>query len=98
MVERYTLDLAAHLAELARVLRPGGRAIFVVGNSCLRGVSISNADLLVEAARGAGLTLLGRSERELPPARRYLPPSGAPGNSVLEKRMRAESVLSFERP
>lgn len=97
MVERYALDLAAHLAELARVLRPGGRAIFVIGNSCLRGTFIENDRLLVAAAERAGFQLEGWRVRELPDSRRYLPPPSS-GGSVLTKRMRTESVLALSRP
>ena len=96
VVERYALDLAAHLAELARVLRPGGRAIFVIGNSCLRGTFIENDRLLVTAAERAGFRLDGWRVRDLPDARRYLPPPTR-GTSVLTKRMRTESVLLLVR-
>ncbi len=40
MINRYAIDLRAMLAEVARVLKHGGGATFVMGNSCLKGVYI----------------------------------------------------------
>lgn len=39
---------------LARHLKPGGHACFVVGNSTLKGQTYDNADILSEASSGAG--------------------------------------------
>lgn len=97
MVDRYALDLAATLAELHRVVRPGGRAVCVVGNSCLHDVFIENDRLVTAAAERAGFRFTGWHVRELPPARRYLPPPTR-GASTLTRRMRTESVLTFLRP
>lgn len=96
MVDRYALDLAAALAELHRVVRRDGQVICVVGNSCLREVFIENDRLVIAAAERAGFRLTGWHSRELPPARRYLPPPTR-GDSTLAKRMRTESVLTLLR-
>lgn len=96
VVDRYALDLVVILDQLHRVLRPSGRAIFVVGNSCLRGVFIENDRLLAMIAKELGFCLEGWQVRELPAARRYLPPP-ASGTSVLAKRMRTESILTLSR-
>jgi DNA modification methylase len=97
IVARYAADIVQVTEEVARVLRPTGRAVFVVGNSTLRGVFLDNAKLLVDAARGANLTLLDCSVRELPPSRRYLPPPRREGGSALGKRMRSESVILLQK-
>jgi DNA modification methylase len=97
MVDRYALDLAGALAELHRVVRRDGQVICVVGNSCLRDVFIENDRLVIAAAERAGFRLTGWHSRELPPARRYLPPPTR-GVSTLTKRMRTESVLTFLHP
>lgn len=92
MVDRYLLDIDGITREIARVLKRGGKATLVVGNSCLAGTFIRNADFVREAAERAGLHLLENSERELPARNRYLP-IGRDG--ALAKRMRTESVLKF---
>ena len=97
MVRRFTGDMDMVLAETARVLEAGGRAVFVIGNSLIRGVSIDNAAILLAGARLHGLSLTHRSERELPPSRRYLPPPSS-GASPLAQRMRMESILVFRAP
>jgi hypothetical protein len=96
MVFRYAGDLSMMLAEAKRVLRRGGKATFVVGNSCLRGVFISNAECLKALATSLGLTLESEQERDLPVQSRYLPPPES-GASALGRRMRTESVLEFSR-
>jgi hypothetical protein len=98
MIERYTLDLFATVSELSRILKPGSKAILVIGNSTLRGVFVENARIVSAVAELAGFRLAGRHERELPPSRRYLPPPGNRGNSDLERRMRTETILSYIRP
>ncbi|TIW83703.1 MAG: hypothetical protein E5V51_19505 [Mesorhizobium sp.] len=89
VISRYALDLLDMTAEVQRVLKPGGRATFVVGNSCIKGRFINNADGVATSAARAGMTVIETRERDLPIASRYLPVSGA----SLSKRMRTETVL-----
>lgn len=91
MVRRYAVDVDQMIRQVARVLKPGGQATFVVGNSCLQGNFIKNADGVATAAASAGLLEVARSERDLPQQSRYLPVTGA----TLAKRMRTETVLKF---
>lgn len=95
MVRRYAQDVHSFMQELARVTKKDGRVLLVVGNSCLNGVSISNANINVAAAEIVGLQLTVRTERTLPNSNRYLPmpPSHLPG--TLSGRMRTETLLSF---
>lgn len=95
MVDRYLLDLFALLREMRRVLKPRATATLVVGNSRLHGVLIDNAAAVTAAAELTGLTPMERSERELPPARRYLPPPQASETANEPQRMRTEVVLTF---
>ena len=92
MIRRYAGDLRSLLLESARVLSPNGRAVFVVGNSCLKDQFIHNANGVVEAAVLAGMRVVSRRERELPHANRYLPMTD---DGTLSKRMRTETVLTF---
>lgn len=94
MVARYAEDVYRLMSEVARVLKPGGQATMVVGNSCLKGRFIRNSDGVVRAGSMVGLHLSRQVERELPDRRRYLPmPSG--DEAPLGKRMRTESILTF---
>lgn len=94
MVDRYAFDLTLMLRQVSRVLKLGGRAVFVVGNSCLKDVFISNSRGLHVAARLSGLCLLDERERALPTGSRYLP-MPTDNSSALGRRMRTETVLTF---
>ena len=94
MVVRYANDVNCIIREVSRVLRPGGTATLVVGNSCLRDVYISNAAAFRKAAALNELIFFEEFERELPSNRRYLPLTDK-GN--LGKRMRTETIQRFER-
>jgi DNA modification methylase len=92
MIDRYILDVYRMMSEMKRVLRPGGTATLVVGNSCLRSVFLSNSNLVHHAALAAGFKLKNSTERPLPDGSRYLPTNVA---GSLGKRMRTETVLTL---
>ena len=94
MVVRYAHDVDCIVKEVARVLKPGGAVTFVVGNSCLKDVFVSNSGAICKAAALNGLDLFDKFERELPQSRRYLPITER-GN--LGKRMRTETILRCEK-
>lgn len=98
MLERYVLDLYLMSGEIMRVLRPGGEAILVVGNSTIRGEFVDNALFATSAAIHNGMVLTDRSERELPENKRYLPPPKGPLAGHLSKRMRTEVVVRLQKP
>lgn len=98
MIERYVDDMSAMLSELRRVLRPGGKAVLVIGNSCVRGVFVENALAIELIARELGFEVTQRRERQLPLNRRYLPPPTGPRTSSLSKRMRTETILTLLHP
>jgi SAM-dependent methyltransferase len=98
MLRRYVRDISEMTSEISRVLRPGGRAILVIGDSTLRGVAIRNSMLLQLLAEKRGLRLVRRRTRTLPENRRYLPPPGSVRRANrLRKRMRREVILEFKR-
>lgn len=94
IVDRYVIDIHSMISEIFRVLKPGGRATFVVGDSCLRGVFVRNSGALESAAIEAGLRIIQRTVRDLPVRNRYLP---TPATGALGKRMTQEVVLTFSK-
>jgi tRNA G10 N-methylase Trm11 len=98
LVSRYALDVDALVRETFRVLRPGGTATFVVGDSNLRGVFIENSSIVKAAARRAGLRFRSQVRRPLAGQRRYLPPPDLARRSHLGHRMAAETIVAFMRP
>lgn len=96
MIARYSEDVYRMTSEVSRVLKPKGRAVFVVGNSCLKGVFINNARGVAQAASMVGLRLLRETERALPDQHRYLP-LPRKSDSPLGRRMRTESIMTFVR-
>jgi DNA modification methylase len=99
ILSRYIVDMRKTIAEVTRVLVPGGRAIFVVGENTVRGTFVRNSAIIEALAHLMGLTLSERRTRRLPGNRRYLPPPVEGRRSTaLSGRMRREVVLSFTKP
>jgi hypothetical protein len=95
MLDRYALDISALMSEIRRVLTGTGEAVIVVGDSTIKGTYIKNSKVVEKAGARAGLELIERRTRRLPPSSRYLPPpTGSEG--PLSKRMRSEVVLRFQ--
>lgn len=92
MITRYSGDICDLMKEISRVLKPSGRAVLVVGDSCIHSVFVSNSNGIVRAARLNGLELIARSSREIPNSKRYLPITAG---GAIGRRMRIEHVLTF---
>jgi DNA modification methylase len=58
MLVRYIDDMTVTTLEMARVLKPRGQAVLVVGNSTLSGIRIDTANLVRNCAEGSGLQLV----------------------------------------
>lgn len=98
MLAHYVWDMGHSLAEVSRVLRSGGRAVYVVGDSTVRGTFIRNSAIVAAVAQKHNLSIVSRQSRSLPPNRRYLPPpTRNPSNAALNDRMRREVVLVFNK-
>jgi tRNA G10 N-methylase Trm11 len=99
MIAKYVIDLDNAIGEVARVLRPEGRAMYVVGDCNLRGQFVENSKLvrfLMEAHR---LHWVSTRRRRLPANKRYLPPPcSRKAGSQLRTRMGDEVILSFRKP
>jgi hypothetical protein len=94
---RYVKDMRKAVAEVARVLRPGGHAVYVVGENTLRGTYVRNAKIVQAVGEIAGLRLTRRTARALPANRRYMPPPSDRSGAAMSARMRREIVLTFEK-
>lgn len=99
LLARYVWDMGNALSEVSRVLKAGGRAVYVVGDSTVRGTFVRNSAIVAAVAKENGLVLESRHSRVLPANRRYMPPprKGASSDSI-EGRMRREVVLAFAKP
>ena len=93
IVERYARDVVLAMGEVSRVLKPSSRAIFVIGNSCIKNIFIKNSEAITIAAELNDLRVIDRFERELPTRSRYLPLTRM---GALGKRIRTESILTLE--
>jgi DNA modification methylase len=97
ILERYVLDLQALLTEVHRVLKPGGSALFVVGNSSIQNVYVKNSGIVATILNRLGFRHDCHYSRKLPSDRRYLPPPRAENGGDLTRRMRREVILSYTR-
>ena len=100
LLARYAWDMGHVLAETSRVLRRGGRAVYVVGDCQSRGTFIRNSAIVTAVAEQHGLALVSRQSRSLPANRRYLPPpkKKPTSSAAMDARMRREVVMAFKKP
>lgn len=96
MTLRFVADMDRLCASLARVVKTGGHLVFVVADSQVRGVPVSNSAICKLAAAHHGFTFTDGLVRPLPSQHRYLPPPEV-GGSQFSTRMREEAVITFER-
>ena len=97
ILDRYVLDIGRVLSETSRLLVDGGHAVFVVGDSRIRGVFVSNSRIVELLAESSGLELVDRNRRELQANRRYMPPPKADSGKQMQARMGYEVILKFRR-
>ena len=98
LLARYVWDMGRALAEVSRVLRHGGRAVYVIGDSTSRGTFIRNSSIVTVLAQEHGLSLVSRHSRVLPANRRYLPPpQRRPLSTAMDARLRREVVVVFHK-
>ncbi len=98
LLAQYVWDMGRALTEVSRVLRAGGRAVYIVGDSTVRGTFIRNSSIVAALAENHGLKLRSRHSRALPANRRYLPPpKKGSSTDMLDTRMRREVVLEFDK-
>jgi DNA modification methylase len=64
-VANYFTDVSKALAEMYRILKPGGKACVIVGNTALRGVDILNAEVTAEQMSQLGFEKVDFIKREV---------------------------------
>lgn len=94
ILAQYICDMRNSIRETSRVMRPGGKAVYVVGENTVREAYIRTSVIIRHLAQNAGLTCSKRRTRALPSNRRYLPPPSS-RNGAMDSRMRREVILSF---
>jgi hypothetical protein len=98
LLARYVWDMERALSETSRVLRRGGRAVYVVGDSTIRNTFIRNSMIIKAVAQRHGLRHVSSHRRNLPSNRRYLPPPKVGHSSAaMDTRMRREVVMEFSK-
>lgn len=96
MTLRFVADMDRLCRSMSRVLRSEGHLVFVVADSQIRGVPVSNSSICRLAAAHHGFSVSDEAVRPLPSRHRYLPPPES-GDSQFASRMREEVVLTFLR-
>ena len=89
-VGRFRSEMGSVLAELARVLKPSGRAVIVSADSVLDNRAVRSDELFADLARDAGLVGVARASQERPHFH-------APTRDAFSDRPRHEHVLVFRR-
>lgn len=65
-IKAFYIDMQEVFNESYRILKPGGRCCYVIGNTKLRGVDILNAEAFVDSLQHSGFKLDRLIKREIP--------------------------------
>lgn len=65
-IEAFFIDMQEVFDESFRILKPGGRCCYVIGNTKLKGVDILNAEAFAESLQFSGFKLDKLIKREIP--------------------------------
>jgi DNA modification methylase len=95
---RYVKDMDLACSEIRRVLKPEGKVIYVIGDSSIKGLFVSNSNAIRSLSEYHGLILESIEDRLLPEYSRYLPPpSNNKAGKQLQGRMRKEVILVMKK-
>ena len=99
VLHRYYSEMRNVVSEMLRVLKPGGTAVFVVGNSKIRGQDVKIPECLSEIGESLGFLVPRIGVRQLDRNRRMMP-AGAniDTKSQIQQRMHEEYVIGFYKP
>ncbi len=65
-IEAFFIDMQEVFDETYRILKPGGRSCFVIGNTRLKGIDILNAEVFAESMQYSGFKIDRIIKREIP--------------------------------
>lgn len=65
-IEAFFVDMQEVFDESFRILKPGGRCCYVIGNTKLKGIDILNAQAFAESLQNSGFKLDRLIKREIP--------------------------------
>jgi len=65
-IEAFFIDMEKVFDESFRILKPGGRCCFVIGNTKLKGIEILNAEVFAESLQYSGFKFDRIIKREIP--------------------------------
>jgi len=95
---RYVMDMNLACSEISRVLKTKGKAIYVIGDSTIKGVFVSNSNAIRILSEYHGLSMESIEDRLLPEHCRYLPPpSNHKVGKQLQGRMRKEVIMVMKK-
>jgi len=97
ILRQYLSDLKKMLAEIQRVLRPGGVALVVAGPTIFGSQAADATTVMKQLGENVGLSLVGSVTRDLSSARRSLPPPSWVRRNPLGKRMRQEVIVALRK-
>jgi len=92
-VENYFADMLESFIEMKRVLKKGGKAAIVIGNTKLKGVKILNAEVFKEQFENIGFKTYNIIHREIPS--KMLPSTRDPRNGKFTKATNDNKSLVY---
>ncbi len=92
-VENYFADMLESFVEMKRVLKKGGRAAIVIGNTKLKGVDILNAEVFKEQFENIGFKVYDIIHREIPS--KMLPSTRDPKTGKFTKVNNSKKALVY---
>lgn len=98
VLRRFFHDMDTVVAEVRRVLRPGGACVFVLGKSYVGGQVVDTPAIIAAIAQKRGFEHIGTTYRDVNPHRRSLPfPRAGGKRNALGKRMDQEAIVALAR-
>ena len=92
-VRNYFADMLECFQEMHRVLKPGGKACIVIGNTVLQGVQIANAQVFLEQMENIGFRAHDIIKREIPA--KILPQTRDPHNGRFTSSSDSKKVQAY---